>query len=128
RLARSTRRPMSEPLTTSGRRWLSVSGLSAMLGELLDREVGTVWVRAEVGAVTLARSGHAYFCVKDHSAQLQCVAFRSTLARLRFKLIEGSEILLRARAGIYAARGDLQLVVDYAEPVGVGSLQAEFER
>ena len=37
-------------------------------------------------------------CLKDAQSQLQCVAFRSTVARLRFRLTEGSEILLRGRA------------------------------
>jgi exodeoxyribonuclease VII large subunit len=119
---------MTQAAAPSERRWLTVSELATRISSTLDREFGAVWVRGEIGSLTAARSGHVYFCLKDAGSQLQCVAFRSTVGRLSFKLTERSEILLRGRAGIYPARGDLQLIVDWAEPVGVGSLQAELER
>jgi exodeoxyribonuclease VII large subunit len=119
---------MTQALSSSGRSTLTVSALVARLGQILDDQLGVVWVRGEVGGLTVARSGHAYFALKDTQSQIRCVAFQSTASRLRFKLAEGTEILIRGRPGVYAARGELQVIVEYAEPVGTGALQAEFER
>jgi len=40
---------------------------------------------------------------------------------------EGDKILVRASVGIYEARGDYQLVVDFMEPEGEGQLKQQFE-
>lgn len=120
---------MTQALSAGGRpEPYTVSALASRLAQLLDREIGVVWVRGEVGGLTIARSGHLYFNLKDAQSQLRCVMFASTASRLRFKLTEGSEILLSGRPGVYPQRGDLQIIADFAEPVGLGSLQAEFER
>ena len=47
------------------RTYFTVSALVARLVQMLDRELGIVWVRGEVGGLTVARSGHAYFQIKD---------------------------------------------------------------
>jgi exodeoxyribonuclease VII large subunit len=106
----------------------TVTALVARLTQVLDEELGTIWVRGEIGGLTAARSGHVYFALKDAQCQVRCVAFHATAARLRFKLTEGIEILARGRPNVYPARGDLQIIVEHAEPVGSGALQAEFER
>ncbi len=119
---------MHTAIAAKEKRPYSVSELVETLRNLLEENFPSVWVQGEVGGLTIARSGHAYFSLKDDRAQLRCVAFRSAVQRLGFELAEGTEILLRGRPGIYSQRGALQIVLQWAEPLGAGDLRAEFER
>jgi len=75
-----------------------------------------------------ASSGHTYFTLKDEQGQVRAALFRSAARRVPFDLEEGLEIVVCADVGIYAARGDLQLVVREVELRGQGGLQLAFEQ
>src|SRR6202789_3603775 len=47
---------------------------------------------------------------------------------LRFRLEDGLQILVRGRVSVYEQRGQMQLVAEFMEPVGAGSLQIAFEQ
>ncbi|HEV7123538.1 MAG TPA: exodeoxyribonuclease VII large subunit, partial [Rhodanobacter sp.] len=47
---------------------------------------------------------------------------------LRFRPVDGMQVLLRAKVGLYEARGEFQLIAEYMEPAGAGALQREFEQ
>jgi exodeoxyribonuclease VII large subunit len=49
-------------------------------------------------------------------------------SRLRFRPVDGMHVLMRAKVGLYEARGEFQLVADHMEPAGEGALQREFEQ
>lgn len=99
-------------------------GLSA----LLEDRVGRRWVVGEVSNLSRPGSGHCYFTLVDPDAQIRAVMFRSAVQRTPFELEEGMELLVYAEVGVYAARGDLQLVVRQVEPRGKGGLQLAFEQ
>lgn len=107
---------------------LSVGQLVAGLKALLEDQVGRVFVAGEVSNLHSARSGHVYFTLKDEVGQLRAALFRGNASRLRFELEEGLEVVAEAEVSIYAARGDLQLIVRSLEPRGVGALQLAFEQ
>ena len=44
-----------------------------------------------------------------------------------FEPKNGEAVLVRGKLGLYAARGDFQLIVEHMEPAGAGKLQAAFE-
>jgi exodeoxyribonuclease VII large subunit len=46
---------------------------------------------------------------------------------LGFAPDNGQQVLVRARIGLYAERGDYQLIVDYMEEAGAGALRRAFE-
>ena len=46
---------------------------------------------------------------------------------LGFELANGQQVLVRARASLYEARGEYQLIVDYVEEAGEGVLRRKFE-
>lgn len=110
------------------RQVLGVGQLIAGLKGLLEQRVGRVWVAGEISNLHRARSGHAYFTLKDEGGQLRAALFRGNAGRLRFELEEGLEVVAEAEVSIYAARGDLQLIVRQLEPRGVGALQLAFEQ
>ena len=53
--------------------------------------------------------------------------FRMATRGLGFELANGQQVLVRARASVYEARGEYQLVVDYVEEAGEGALRRRFE-
>src|SRR5260221_741514 len=57
----------------SGATVLTVSQISAQIKELLEGEFPAVWIVGEVSSLTLARSGHLYFNLKDAGAVVRAV-------------------------------------------------------
>lgn len=106
----------------------SVSELNAAVRELLEHSFGLLWVEGEVSNVARPRSGHVYFSLKDGDAQVRCALFRGKARLVRAALDNGSQIRVRARVSLYAARGDYQLIVEHAEDAGDGALQRAFEQ
>ncbi len=107
---------------------IPVSELVASLKEIVEDEIGRVLVAGEISNLRPAASGHLYFTLKDDLAQIRGVMFRGDAQRLRFALEDGLEVIVGAECSVYAARGELQLVVRTAEPRGRGALQLAFEQ
>ena len=110
------------------RRIFTVSELNAAIGAVLDASFQDIWVAGEISGLKLAASGHYYFTLKEHDAQVRCVAFRSSHRYWKFKPRDGLAVLARGRIDVYAARGEYQLLVELLEPQGVGALQLAFEQ
>src|SRR3990172_141083 len=114
-------------------RILTVSQALSYLRELIESDLvlGDVWVAGEVSGPRTQPSGHTYFTLKDESAQLPSVLFRSALLRQRRLadyLTQGAQVIVHGRLTVYEARGELQIVVDFIQPEGVGLRQAQFEK
>lgn len=105
---------------------LTVSRLTGLVKDLLEDNFCKVWVEGELSNLAQPSSGHLYFTLKDSCAMLRCVMFRSSVKALRFKPNEGMALIVRGRLSVYDQRGDYQLLVEYAEPKGLGALQAAF--
>ena len=109
------------------RRILSVSGLNREARRIVETGLGTVWVEGEISNLSRPSSGHLYWSLKDAEAQVRCAMFRMATRGLGFELANGQQVLVRARASVYEARGEYQLVVDYVEEAGEGVLRRRFE-
>jgi exodeoxyribonuclease VII large subunit len=94
----------------------------------IEREYGDLWVEGEISNLRPAPSGHVYFTLKDGDAQLPVVLFRKQASLLRFRPADGLHVLLRGKISVYEQRGQMQLVAEFLEPVGTGSLQIAFEQ
>jgi exodeoxyribonuclease VII large subunit len=110
------------------RRVFTVSELNWALRGLLEREFSNIWVSGEISGVRQASSGHCYFSLKDETAQVRCVCFRSAVRFLRFKPQDGLSVIARGRLDVFEARGEYQLLVEALEPQGYGALQLAFEQ
>ncbi|HEX9886616.1 MAG TPA: exodeoxyribonuclease VII large subunit [Longimicrobiales bacterium] len=77
-----------------------------------------LWVSGEVGSWTRAGSGHCYFTLKDRTAQLRCVMWRTEAARLPMDPDEGMEVRVQGGLTVYEARGEYQLQVRRLEAAG----------
>ena len=59
---------------------LSVSQLLRSARDLLERRFPLQWIAGEISNLRPAASGHLYFTLKDESAQVDCVMFKSRAA------------------------------------------------
>ncbi|MEI6205486.1 MAG: exodeoxyribonuclease VII large subunit [Desulfuromonadales bacterium] len=105
---------------------LTVSRLTALMRGVLEENFEQVWVQGEVSNLSLPSSGHMYFSLKDAGAQLICVMFKNSAKNLKFRLMDGTALIVRGRISVYDQRGEYQLICEYLEPAGVGALQMAF--
>jgi exodeoxyribonuclease VII large subunit len=110
------------------RRILTISELTAGIKDLLESTFDEVWVEGELSNLRRPPSGHLYFTLKDENSQIRGVLFKQQSRYLRFELEDGQHVICWGRVGIYEKRGEYQLILDYVEPRGIGSLQLAFEQ
>jgi exodeoxyribonuclease VII large subunit len=113
---------------TPARRIWAVSELVTELRDQIEGIFADLWVRGEISNMRPSPSGHLYFTLKDSAGQLPIVLFRRQSSLLKFRPQDGMEVLLRGRISVYEQRGQLQIVAEWMEPLGVGSLQIAFEQ
>jgi exodeoxyribonuclease VII large subunit len=107
---------------------LSVTELNRLAREVLEQSFPLFWVAGEVSNFTRAASGHWYFSLKDATAQVKCVMFKGRNSYVDFTPREGDKIEARATVGLYEARGDFQLTVEFVQKAGLGALFEAFEK
>ncbi len=110
------------------RRVWTVRALVAAVRTHIEREYSDAWVEGEISNFRSPDSGHLYFTLKDGTAQIRVVMFRSSARLLRFRPADGMQVVARGRVTIYEDRGELQISAEYLEPKGAGSLQIAFEQ
>ena len=106
----------------------TVRGLVAAVRTLVEQEYSDAWVEGEISNFRAPDSGHLYFTLKDGSAQIRAVMFRSSARLLRFRPADGMQVMVRGRVTIYEDRGELQIAAEHIEPKGAGGLQVAFEQ
>src|SRR6266581_85877 len=114
--------------TERTRKVLSVTELTWQIRRLLEEQVNQVWVTGEITNLRVQSSGHIYFTLKDASAQLSCVLFRSETQVDRALLQDGRNAIVQGEVTVYEARGQYQLRVTALELQGIGALQVAFEK
>jgi exodeoxyribonuclease VII large subunit len=105
----------------------TVSRLNREARGLLEAALPSLWITGELSNFSRPASGHWYFTLKDEDAQVRCAMFRQRNLAVRFAPRDGMQVLLRARVGLYEARGEFQLVADHLEEAGEGELRRRFE-
>lgn len=115
---------VTDPL--SARDILTVTQLNQAVSRLLEQSFVSTWVRGEISNFTQAASGHWYFTLKDDSASVRAVMFRSRAAAIGFVPKAGESVELRGKVTLYEARGDYQLQVENMRRAGLGSLFEAF--
>lgn len=107
---------------------LSVAALTERIKWTLETAFPAVWVVGEVTDLARPRSGHIYLTLKDSSAQIRAVLWRTVASRLPFELEDGQEVICQGNVEVYAPRGSYQLVIRRMEPRGIGALQLALRR
>ncbi len=94
---------------------------------MLETVLPSIWVEGEISNLSRPASGHIYLTLKDAEAQVRCALFRGRASALRHRPADGDRVRVRAKASIYPARGEFQLIIEYLEEAGEGALQRAFE-
>lgn len=107
---------------------LTVTQLNRQVRSWLEHEMGLVSVEGEISNLSKPVSGHLYFTLKDATAQLRCVYFRSRHDNVgNLPLQNGQQIKVHGNLSLYEARGDYQLIVEKVDEAGEGDLHRQFE-
>ncbi len=106
----------------------SISELNHTLQGLIAANLGIIKVDGEISNFVKPASGHYYFTLKDKKSQIRCVMFKSTSRYLNSTPKNGDKVVVRAMPSLYEPRGELQLVVDFIEPAGLGDLLLKLEK
>ena len=109
------------------RRVYTVAELTRLVKQTLEDEVGRVWVEGEISNFRRQASGHAYFTLKDESAQLSAVLFAGAQRGVTATLADGMMVRLYGELSVYEPRGQYQLIVRQVEAGGQGMLMARFD-
>ena len=105
----------------------AVAELNEILRALVEDSLPSLWIQGEISNFTKPASGHWYFTLKDAQAQVRCAMFRKANYYIRPLPQNGDAVLVRAKASVYPARGELQLIVEHLEAAGTGALLRAFE-
>ena len=126
------RLPLGDPLQTTPhrprRQVFTVTELTAQIRLRLESAYPVVWVEGELSNSRQWKTGHLYFTLKDGSAKIPGVMFRSSLRYLRFDPEDGLHVVVRGRVSVYEPKGEYQLVAEHIEPHGVGALHLAFDQ
>lgn len=107
---------------------MSVSSLNTKIKSLLEATFMHILVEGEVAAVTYHTSGHVYFSIKDRESSIKCVMWRSSVAKLKFRIEQGMHIVVEGSIGVYTPRGEYQFYAVKIEPYGQGALALAYEQ
>ena len=105
---------------------LSVSQLLRSARDMLERRFPLQWIAGEISNLRPAASGHLYFTIKDATAQVDCVMFKSRAAALDWEPADGLQVEVRALVTLYEPRGRFQLNVEGMRRAGLGPLYERF--
>ena len=115
-------------LTNTKTEVLSVSELNLKARVTIEKQFNVVWVEGELSNFARPRSGHWYFTLKDHSAQVRCAMFVNRNRLAQIQPTDGQQVLIKGRVSIYEGRGEFQIIVDEIEHAGEGRLRQAFEQ
>lgn len=109
---------------------LTVTQINNYIRDLLsqDEVLQMIVVRGEISNLTIHRSGHIYFTLKDEQSVLKSVMFRSSAQRVRFALKEGMNVIVYGKISLYAPSGQYQLYAEDIQPDGIGALYLAYEQ
>lgn len=120
--------PLANASSPGSAPFLSVTELTQLIRQTLETNIDTVWVVGEISNFRIPSSGHFYFILKDEGAQIAAVMFKGANRSLSFTPEDGLKVLVRGHVSLYEPRGNLQLYVEFMEPVGLGSVQLALEQ
>ncbi|WP_334061529.1 exodeoxyribonuclease VII large subunit [Limimaricola cinnabarinus] len=106
----------------------TVSEISGAVKKTIEGEFGHVRVRGEVGRVTVARTGHMYFDLKDDRSVLSAVSWKGQVSKLAHRPEEGMEVIATGRMTTFGSQSRYQLNVEEVVPAGAGALMAMLEK
>jgi len=112
------------------RQVFTVSQVNRYVKRVLEADalLAGVFIEGELSNFNAHSSGHLYFTLKDASAAISGVMFRSHTENLSFAPKNGMKVIAFGHLSLYEKTGQYQLYVEIFEPAGVGGLQLAFRQ
>ena len=109
--------------------YLTVSTLTRYLKMKFDRDpyLERVYLTGQVSNFR-KRPNHQYFSLKDEKAVIQATIWSGVYKKLGFELEEGMKVNVIGRVQLYEPSGSYSIVIEKAEPDGIGALAVQFEQ
>ncbi|MCK4028793.1 exodeoxyribonuclease VII large subunit [Streptococcus iners] len=109
--------------------YLTVSHLTKYLKLKFDRDpyLEKVYLTGQVSNFR-KRPSHQYFSLKDDKAIIQATMWAGVYKNLGFDLEEGMKINVVGRVQLYEPSGSYSIIIEKAEPDGIGALAIKFEQ
>ena len=109
--------------------YLSVTTLTKYLKMKFDKDtyLERVYLTGQVSNFR-KRPTHQYFSLKDDHAVIQATIWSGVYQKLGFDLEEGMKINVIGRVQVYEPSGSYSIIIEKAEPDGVGALAIQFEQ
>ena len=110
-------------------KYLSVATLTKYLKMKFDKDpyLERVYLTGQVSNFR-KRPTHQYFSLKDDRAVIQATIWSGIYQKLGFDLEEGMKINVIGRVQVYEPSGSYSIIIEKAEPDGVGALAIQFEQ
>ena len=110
-------------------KYLSVTTLTKYLKMKFDKDpyLERVYLTGQVSNFR-KRPTHQYFSIKDDHAVIQATIWSGVYQKLGFDLEEGMKINVIGRVQIYEPSGGYSIIIEKAEPDGIGALAIQFEQ
>ena len=110
-------------------KYLSVTTLTKYLKMKFDKDpyLERVYLTGQVSNFR-KRPTHQYFSLKDDRAVIQATIWSGIYQKLGFDLEEGMKINVIGRVQVYEPSGSYSIIIEKAEPDGVGALAIQFEQ
>jgi len=110
-------------------KYLSVTTLTKYLKMKFDNDpyLERVYLTGQVSNFR-KRPTHQYFSLKDDRAVIQATIWSGIYQKLGFDLEEGMKINVIGRVQVYEPSGSYSIIIEKAEPDGVGALAIQFEQ
>lgn len=110
-------------------KYLSVTTLTKYLKMKFDKDpyLEQVYLTGQVSNFR-KRPTHQYFSLKDDRAVIQATIWSGIYQKLGFDLEEGMKINVIGRVQVYEPSGSYSIIIEKAEPDGVGALAIQFEQ
>ena len=110
-------------------KYLSVTTLTKYLKMKFDKDpyLERVYLTGQVSNFR-KRPTHQYFSIKDDHAVIQATIWSGIYQKLGFDLEEGMKINVIGRVQIYEPSGSYSIIIEKAEPDGIGALAIQFEQ
>lgn len=106
----------------------TVGELSGAIKRVIETEFGHVRLRAEVGRVSLPRSGHVYLDLKDDKAVMAGIIWKGVASTLATQPEEGMEVIVTGRITTFPGQSKYQIIIEDIKPAGMGALMAVLEK
>lgn len=106
----------------------TVSELNDSISASIRSSYSNFWIVGEISDFHYHdSSGHIYFSLKDENSEIRSVMFRASNQFLKFEPVNGSMVKVFGSVSVFEKRGQIQLICNLMEEIGVGALFKKFE-